>query len=73
VIVLAVEPEDGAGRQSRPDRIGREGVEFQRLVLSAYGQLAEAEPSRVVLVDGNRSLEDIVEDCWKLLQDRLDD
>ncbi|HEY7703737.1 MAG TPA: dTMP kinase [Acidimicrobiia bacterium] len=71
VIVLAVEPEAGVSRQSRPDRIGNEGMEFQTVVLDAYRQLADAEPERVVIVDANRHVDDVVEAAWKILQERL--
>jgi dTMP kinase len=60
VFVLDVDPELAHDRQERPDRIGREGVEFQAEVRAAYLDLAEAE-ERVHVLDGNRSVDDLVE------------
>lgn len=61
VFVLDVDPADALERQDRTDRIGREGVEFQKAVLEAYRHLAEAEPQRVRLLPGHLSVEEMVD------------
>lgn len=57
VAVLNVDPAEGLARQQTPDRIGAEGLEFQRRVAEAYRRLAEAEPDRVVLVEDGTPVE----------------
>ncbi len=59
VFVLDVEPGVALGRQDRPDRIGREGVEFQSEVRAAYRDLAARE-EKVVLLDGRLSVDEMV-------------
>jgi len=55
VAVLDVEPDIGLARQTDADRIGKEGIEFQRLVRDAYHALAAEEPRRVRIVDAAQS------------------
>lgn len=61
VFVLDVEPEAALARQHREDRIGSEGVDFQKLVRQAYLELARAEPARVHVLAGDQSVEEMVE------------
>ncbi len=61
VFVLDVDPVLALGRQHRPDRIGREGVEFQERVREAYRDLSLAEPDRVVLLDGMGSVASLLD------------
>lgn len=60
VFVLDVDPALALERQHRPDRIGKEGVDFQGAVREAFRDLALTEPDRVVLLDGMRSVDDLV-------------
>jgi dTMP kinase len=64
VVLLRLDPELGLTRQEVADRIGGEGVEFQRRVSAAFDSLAAAEPDRFVVVDASRSVDDIVEELW---------
>jgi thymidylate kinase len=66
-----VPPEDGLGRQSRPDRIGKEGVEFQTTVLDGYRQLAEKEPGRVFIIDAGQGFDQVVEAAWTILEEHV--
>ncbi len=52
VFVLEVDPAVALSRQEDPDRIGREGVEFQSSVRAAYLDLAETE-ERVMVLAGD--------------------
>lgn len=61
VFVLDVEPEAALARQHREDRIGSEGVDFQKLVRKAYLELARAEPARVHVLAGDQSVEEMVD------------
>ena len=59
VFVLDVEPAVALSRQDRPDRIGREGVDFQAAVRESYRGLAARE-EKVVLLDGASTVEEMV-------------
>lgn len=59
VFVIDVEPGLGLARQDRPDRIGREGREFQAEVRACYLDLAASE-EKVSVVDGTMTVEEIV-------------
>jgi len=53
--VLDVDPEVGLARAGgAPDRIEREGADFQRRVREGFRELAARYPGRVRLVDGER-------------------
>jgi dTMP kinase len=61
--LIAVDPEVGRGRgNGRPDRIEREDTAFAGRVAAGYRHLAEADPGRVVAVDGTRRPEEIAEE-----------
>jgi dTMP kinase len=68
VFVLEVDPDTALGRQHRPDRIGSESVDFQRAVRSAYRELAETDPQRVVLLDGSAPVEELADQVMERLQ-----
>lgn len=70
VIVLAVDPEAGLARQHGADRIGGQGVEFQRRVARFYEELAAAEPDRIAVVGAARPVGDVAEQIAKLVRDR---
>lgn len=59
VIVLDVDPEAGLERQDGEDRIGGQGVQFQRQVARFYAELAATESDLVVMVDGTGDLGDV--------------
>lgn len=53
VVLLDVDPQQALDRQEDPDRIGGEGIGFQTAVAAAYAELAAAEPTRFVVIDGS--------------------
>jgi dTMP kinase len=59
VFVLDVEPRLALQRQDSPDRIGKEGIEFQEAVRAAYRDLA-AKEEKVTLLDGAMSVDQMV-------------
>lgn len=69
VFVIDVEPGRALGRQSRPDRIGGEGVDFQEKVREGYRDLARQEPDRVVLLDGSSDLAELLDRVSELIRD----
>jgi len=58
VFVLDVAPDLALSRQEYPDRIGKEGLDFQSAVRASYRDLAAAD-EKVVLVDGLLSVDDM--------------
>ncbi|MGD2060038.1 MAG: dTMP kinase [Acidimicrobiia bacterium] len=59
VFVLDVDPGLALRRQDSPDRIGKEGIEFQAAVRAAYHDLA-AKEEKVTLLDGAMSVDQMV-------------
>jgi dTMP kinase len=47
------------GARSRYDRLEAEAVDFHDRVRAAYLELAEAEPARIVVIDAERSVDEI--------------
>ena len=60
-ILVLVDPEEALRRTPAADRIERESLEFHRAVDSAYRQLAEMFPDRIVTFDGSLPAEEIAE------------
>jgi dTMP kinase len=61
--LLVLDPDEAARRQGEaPDRIEREGGEFQDAVRTAYAELAAIFPGRVVALDASRPREEIAEE-----------
>lgn len=66
VFVLDVEPDVALQRQHRPDRIGKEGVDFQAAVRSCYLELAEAE-EKVTVLAGRLSVDEMVSEILEVV------
>lgn len=58
-ILLRVDPETGLGRAEGNDRFESAGLELQRTVAGAYEEIAKIAADRVVVVDGDGSVEEI--------------
>lgn len=61
VVLLRVDPAVGLSRQEIADRIGAEGVDFQRRVAATFDDLATAEPDRFIVIDAMADLDDVIE------------
>lgn len=61
VVILDVEPSEALARQHRADRIGGEGVEFQKRVRTAYLELAESHPEQVLVLDGGLTVAEMAD------------
>ena len=61
--LLEIDPKVGKGRirADERDRLESEKLRFHNRVYRGYLQLAEQEPQRIVLIDGNRSREEMRE------------
>jgi dTMP kinase len=60
-VLLRVDPETGLGRAGGEDRFESEGLELQRAVAEAYEEIAKIASDRVVVVDGEGSVEEVQE------------
>jgi dTMP kinase len=60
-ILLRVDPEVGLGRADGDDRLESEGLDLQRAVAVAYEEIAQIASDRVVVVDGEGSVEEVQE------------
>lgn len=58
-ILLRVDPETGLGRADGDDRFESEGLELQRAVAAAYEEIAKIAADRVVVIDGDGSVEQV--------------
>jgi dTMP kinase len=58
-ILLRVDPEVGMGRADGADRFEAEGVQLQRAVAEAYEEIAAIAADRVVVVDGEGSIDEV--------------
>ncbi len=58
-VLLRVDPEVGLGRADGEDRFESEGVELQRAVAEAYEEIAQIASDRVVVVDGDGSVDEV--------------
>lgn len=67
VFVLDVSPEVALARQDMPDRIGKEGVDFQAAVRSCYLDLAAVE-EKVNVVDGGLSVEEMADRIMEIVK-----
>lgn len=74
-IVLDVPPEVGLSRAAKrsadADRFEAEHIEYHRLLREAYGELAEQEPKRFVVIDGTPSADAIAVRIWMLVSERF--
>jgi dTMP kinase len=72
-VLLRVDPEIGLGRAEGSDRFESEGVELQRAVAEAYEEIAKIASDRVVVVDGDGSVEEVHERVMEAVSARAAD
>jgi dTMP kinase len=60
-LLLRVDPEVGLGRAEGDDRFKAEGLAMQRAVAEAYEEIAQIARDRVVVLDGEASVEEVHE------------
>ncbi len=58
-ILLRVDPEIGLKRADGEDRFEAEGLELQRAVAEAYDEIAQIASDRVVVIDGEGTVEEV--------------
>lgn len=72
--LLDVEVEEGLRRRNgttKLDRLDMESKGFHEKVRQAYLDVAKEEKDRWVVVDANRSIEEIASDVWHVVEERL--
>jgi dTMP kinase len=67
VVLLAVDPDVGFARETDRDRIGSEGLEFQRRVAEAYDRIAAEDP-KVHRIDTAGTVDDVVSAVLAVLE-----
>lgn len=60
-LLLLVDPEVGLGRAAGEDRFESEGLELQRAVAEAYGEIAQIASDRVVAIDAAGTVDEVHE------------
>lgn len=60
-LLLQVDPEVGLGRADGEDRLESEGLDLQRAVAVAYEEIAQIASDRVVVVDGEGTVDEVHE------------
>jgi dTMP kinase len=68
-VLLQIDPELGLSRAAGDDRFESEGLELQRAVAEAYEELAIVAADRVVVVDGNGTVEEVHERVMRAVRE----
>lgn len=63
-VLLDIAPEIGLSRQTSKDRLDLQPLEFHRSVREGFLRLAVAEPTRWIVIDADRPLEEVVNQVW---------
>ena len=53
------------------DRIEREGANFQQRVRDQYLAMNTKEPERVILINGEQSVDKVFEDIWSIMKEKF--
>jgi dTMP kinase len=69
-VLLKIDPEAGLARAGGDDRFEAEGVELQRAVAEAYGEIAQIARDRVVVVDAEGTVEEVHARVLAAVEDR---
>jgi dTMP kinase len=69
-ILLRVDPEVGLKRADGDDRFESEGLDLQRAVAAAYEEIAQIASDRVVVVDGEGTVEEVHERVMEAIRER---
>jgi dTMP kinase len=71
-LLLKVDPEVGLGRAESDDRFEAEGLELQRAVAEAYGEIAIIASDRMVAIDATGSVEEVHERVMAAVEARAE-
>ncbi|MBS1265337.1 MAG: Thymidylate kinase [Acidimicrobiaceae bacterium] len=73
-LVVVIDVDDGTARERLGgvlDRIEQAGEDFRSRVIAAYRDMAASDPDRLVVVDGNGSVEEVADRVSAAVADRL--
>lgn len=75
-ILFNLSPEIGlariqANRTNEVDRLDEESLVFHQRVHEGYAEVVKRYPERIQIVDAAKPLEDVVEQVWSILNERL--
>lgn len=62
-----------ASRQDEINRLDTESLAFHEKVRNGYLQLAKEDQKRIIIVDANRSLEEVVEEVWMIVKSLIEE
>lgn len=74
IIFFDVNPEIGLKRnmdEGKNDRLEEEGSKFHQQVYMGYKKAIESYPENIVVIDGERSIEEVLEECLKIVMEDL--
>lgn len=75
-IYLDVDPEVGLERirkgRAYLDRLDQESLEFHERVLAGYQEVIRRYKDRMIIIDANRSPEEVIEDAYQAVKGLLD-
>lgn len=74
-LLLDIDPGEGQQRRKKdiPDRLEKEGIEFQNRVRQGYLHLAEQNPDRIKIINANVNLSEVVNQAVVYVNDALKD
>ena len=74
-LVFDLDPEQGLlrarERGDNEDRYERKGLDFHRRLRSGFLDILDREPKRCRLVDAGRSVDDVSNQVWSIVSERL--
>ncbi|GEM_PF-27694 len=78
-VIIDLDPEEGLKRANSrrnldevPDRFEKESLKLQKMRQKAYLKIAEEEPERCVVIDGNGAREEVFERLWRVVNQRME-
>lgn len=68
-LLLDIDPQDGQSRRNQdiPDRLEKEGLEFQARIRDGYLKLWKKEPQRIKVLDASQTTEELVQAAMKMI------
>jgi len=68
-LLLDIDPRDGQSRRNQdiPDRLEKEGLEFQARIRDGYLKLWKKEPQRIKRLDASQTTEELVQAAMKMI------
>ena len=58
-------------RSGKCDRLDQEKIDFHQDVYTGYHKVLEMYPNRIVRVDGNKPLDEVINDCINIVLKHL--